>query len=277
MIGFRSSVNTVKQIFNCRCCVKAGDVITMTMHLLGVSFAAALAYLTNEQKAVLDLKPAPATAKAAATDDERSRTRRAREIWHASVDPRGTIVELYLNSRALHLDADLAGAALRFHPHCPWRESPTEPTIFVPAMIAVMRSLVTDKVTAVSRRRLTAQGEKVGKPKFFGLASGAAVKLDRDDAVLESITAGEGVETTMTARQLGLRPAWALGSSGALANFPVLAGIEYLTLLAEHGDASARAIQACGERWHSAGREVLINRPRFGTDLNDAWKMRGVQ
>ena len=43
---------------------------------------------------------------------------------------------------------------------------------------------------------------------------------------------GEGVETCLAARQLGLRPAWALGSLSQIANFPVLAGIESLTLSA---------------------------------------------
>jgi hypothetical protein len=73
----------------------------------------------------------------------------------------------------------------------------------------------------------------------------------------------------MAARHFGLRPTWALGSAGAIASFPVLSGIECLTLLAEYDDASARAVEACAARWHSAGREVLINRPIGGKDLND--------
>jgi hypothetical protein len=43
--------------------------------------------------------------------------------------------------------------------------------------------------------------------------------------------------------------------------FPVLSGIECLTLLAEHETASARAVEACGARWPGAGREVLIVEP----------------
>jgi putative DNA primase/helicase len=74
----------------------------------------------------------------------------------------------------------------------------------------------------------------------------------------------EGVETGLAARQLGLRPTWALGSTGNIERFPVLAGVECLTLLAEHDQASEKAVQTCGERWHAACREVLINQPLRG-------------
>jgi putative DNA primase/helicase len=57
---------------------------------------------------------------------------------------------------------------------------------------------------------------------------------------------------------------------GAIAAFPILPGIESLTLLAENDEASARAVEACAKRWDGAGREVFINRPIDGKDLNDA-------
>jgi putative DNA primase/helicase len=81
---------------------------------------------------------------------------------------------------------------------------------------------------------------------------------------------GEGVETCMAARQLGLRPTWALGSAGAVAAFPVLGRIECLTLLAEHCEVNTRAVKQCADRWYEAGREVIIIEPKRGKDLNDA-------
>ena len=74
----------------------------------------------------------------------------------------------------------------------------------------------------------------------------------------------------LAAWQLGLRPTWALGSCGAIAAFPVLSGVECMTLLAENDEASARAVTACASRWSAAGREVLVNRTLVGKDLNDA-------
>jgi hypothetical protein len=103
-----------------------------------------------------------------------------------------------------------------------------------------------------------------------GCCGDGAIKFDCDAHVTVGLTIAEGAETSLTGRQLGLRPAWALGSVGAIAKFPVLAGIEALTILAEAGTPSARACEACASRWHAAGREVGIVEPLAGSDLNDA-------
>ncbi len=71
---------------------------------------------------------------------------------------------------------------------------------------------------------------------------------------------------------LGLAPMWATGSVGGIAAFPILPSVETLTVCAETGEASERAVQEVGTRWTDAGREVRIVRPRFGSDLNDAIK-----
>jgi putative DNA primase/helicase len=163
---------------------------------------------------------------------------------------------------------------IRFHPSLAWRERDGDPVIRVQAMIAAMRSIESNVFVAVSCRRLTPDGHKVGKPKFRGAAAGSAIKLDADETVTHGLHIGEGVESCMSARQLGLKPTWALGSTSNIAAFPVLSGIECLTILGENDDASAKAVEACGERWHAAGRIVLINRAAFGKDLNDA--LRGA-
>jgi len=65
---------------------------------------------------------------------------------------------------------------------------------------------------------------------------------------------------------------FALGSAGAIATFPVLPGVDALTILAETDDsgANARAARACGNRWAAAEREVIIATPRVAGDMNDA-------
>jgi putative DNA primase/helicase len=204
-----------------------------------------------------------------ATGDDAKRIERAREIFLEGVDPRETLVERYLRGRALSLPNELAGAVLRFHPRCPWRDKEADQTIFVPAMIAAMRSIASDEITAVHRTRLSPEGEKLGR-RMLGVAAGAAVKLDADDTVTGGLHIAEGVETALAARQLGLKPTWALGAASFISAFPVLPGIECLTLLAENDEASAKAVEACARRWHEAKRVVLINRPARGKDLNDA-------
>ena len=108
-------------------------------------------------------------------------------------------------------------------------------------------------------------GAKVGR-RMLGVVHRAAIMLD---PIEPELAIGEGVETCMAARQLGIRPTWALGSTGGIAGFLVLDGIERLILLGETGQASADAVQFCARRWHKAGRRVRIVMPEIGTDLND--------
>ena len=85
---------------------------------------------------------------------------------------------------------------------------------------------------------------------MLGLVPRAAVKLD--DHVGDELAIGEGVETCLAARMLGIRPTWALGSVGMITHFPLLPGIRTLRLIGEADAASDRAIALCGERWQRA-------------------------
>jgi hypothetical protein len=200
------------------------------------------------------------------------RSARPRQLWDEAVDPRGTLVDTYLGRRALRLTSDVAGSVVRFHPRCPWRDDETETIVRKPTLVAAFRSIANPLIiTAVHRTALSPAGEKLRR-KMLGPSGDAAIMVDPDEAVTTGLVVGEGLETVLAARQLGWRPAWALGSAGAIAKFPVLSGIECITVLAELDDtgANARAIEAVGDRWLSAGREVLIVSPRFGGDANDA-------
>jgi hypothetical protein len=197
---------------------------------------------------------------------EEAKIHRAIEIWSDARDPRGSLAETYLASRALILP-DGIFHVLRFHPSCPWgRER-------IPALVALFRDIVTDEARGIHRTALSPDGQKIDR-RMLGTAAGAAIKLDEDAEVSAGLVIGEGVETCLAARQMGFRPVWALGSVGAIYNFPVLPGIGALTILAEIGDASTQAIEKCGRRWCHAGREVIIAEPTLGSDLNDA--LRGA-
>jgi len=101
---------------------------------------------------------------------------------------------------------------------------------------------------------------------MLGVIHRAAVMLD---PIGPELAIGEGVETCMAARQFGIRPAWALGSTSGISGFPVLDGVDRLIVLGETGEASADAIQFVGRRWRRAGRGVRIVMPEAGSDLND--------
>ena len=209
------------------------------------------------------------TSKKEASDNA-ARIARARAIWDGAGPASGSLVEAYIAGRGLSLDlVSNRNEVIRFHPRCPWRDETEGRTIYVPAMVALMRSVTTNEPQAIHRTRLTPDGAKVDR-RMLGIAAGAAVKLDADDEVTMGLAIGEGIETVLAARQIGLRPAWALASAGAIAAFPVLGGIEALSILGESDETNARAVNTCGMRWHEAGREVTIFEPITGSDVNDA-------
>jgi hypothetical protein len=251
----RFAINPKKQVFNCRGCATGGDVISLVRLVHDRDFIEAVEFINGQSIANNPTRPERVNAVTTTAD--------ALKLWLEGVDPRVPLVEKYLADRRLDLSEDLAGAVLRWHPGAG-------------ALIALFRNILTNEPQAISRTFLDREGRKLRR-MFLGPTGGAAVKLDADEAVLEGLHGGEGVETCMAARQgWDLRPTWALGSAGAIAAFPVLNGIEVLTLLKERDEASARAVEECGGRWHAAGREVLINETDFGKDLNDELREGGA-
>src|SRR5262249_41397865 len=83
------------------------------------------------------------------TEDDLLRIKRAQALWNDAAGPRGTTAVQYLMSRALDLPDDLAGALLRFHPRCPWRDEDTGRTERIPALLAAFRSIHDHSLTAV--------------------------------------------------------------------------------------------------------------------------------
>jgi Toprim domain len=214
------------------------------------------------------------------TEDDLLRIKRAKALWNESADPRGTIAVQYLMVRALDLPDDLAGAMLRFHTRCPWRNEDTGRTERIPALLAAFRSIDDNDITAVHRIRLD-QPQRWPKAdrRMLGIVHHAAVKLD---PVATTLIVGEGVETCMAARQcmatgeIDRAPVWALGSVGAISFFPVLDGVRRLIILGESGEASAQAVRLCGQRWQRAGRRVQVLYSEIGFDVNDALMMEKI-
>jgi putative DNA primase/helicase len=207
----------------------------------------------------------PVKPAAPVKDNSASAVRIWRDATHP--DPRGTLAERYLReSRGLDLPADLCGRVVRFHALCPWEKTRG------PCMVVAFRSIADDTLVAIQRTLLSDDGKKLDR-KTLGSCSGTAIKIDDDTDVEQGLTVGEGFETCLTARALGLRPVWALGSASAIGDFPVLGGIDALTILAETDKKGSNAAASCecAARWTAAGREVLLVTPPAG-DMNDLVK-----
>jgi putative DNA primase/helicase len=195
----------------------------------------------------------------------------ALRLWRQALELRGTLVEAYLRNRCLELPDEAANEAIRFHPDCPFGLGSAHP-----AMICLVRNIVTNEPQGVHRTALAPDGTAIkskGKTHRMSLGSitGGAIKLNPDEDIEQGLCIGEGVETCLAGRQMGLQPVWSAVNTGGVANFPVLPGVDGLHILKEN-DAegqSAKAVEACARRWYGAGRDVIIVEPDTAKDLND--------
>ena len=135
-------------------------------------------------------------------------------------------------------------------------------------IVGVMTDPVTARPTgAISRTYIDENLRKIGKAKTLGSPAGV-VRLSRDEDVLQGLHLAEGLETALSAMAKGLRPVWSTGSTALMKTFPVLDGIDCLTVIADHdatdaGEKAAREVEVAvaargtgGARFHAcvAGR-----------------------
>ncbi|WP_447673643.1 DUF7146 domain-containing protein [Methylobacterium fujisawaense] len=198
------------------------------------------------------------------------RTGLALQIWREAREPAGSPVARYLARRGLDLVDDVT-EVLRFHPSCLFAGGRT------PAMVALVRNVITNQPQAIHRTALNREGQKVevdGKDRLaLGRIRGGAVKLTVDEEVTTCLGIGEGIETTLSLQGLpefGDTPVWSVLNAGGITSFPVLPGIECLWIAVDDDPAGRDASELCADRWHRAGREVfLVKSKTLGHDLND--------
>jgi putative DNA primase/helicase len=245
-----------------------GDLITLIERVNGVTFRDAVAYAERIIGSVqtLEMPPAPTACARSADVDPIRHQRHAGELWREAVPIVHTAAMRYLARRGIvGSPVGVDGGVLRFHPACPFGDTR------ISCMLAIMRDIHNNEPRAIYRTALTPTGEKIGRMALCP-KTGAAVKLSPNVNVTQGLAIGEGVETVLSGMQLGFCPAWALGDADAVQNFPVISGIEALTILVDN-DASGTGQSAalkCSARWTEAGREVFRIVPnRCGDDMNE--------
>jgi hypothetical protein len=138
---------------------------------------------------------------------------------------------------------------------------------------------VTDVVTAepmtLHKTWLMADGSgkaRLDKPRLLKKGygkKGGVVRLWPDEEVSYGLCIAEGIETALTAAH-GFTPVWATLDANNLASFPVLAGIEGLTVVVDHDRVGIDAFNTVGARWLTAGVEVRKwLSDENGSDIND--------
>jgi putative DNA primase/helicase len=269
----RFAVHVAKNAWLCRQCQAGGSVIDLVMHLDGVDFHEAVVRLADGKQSASASRHAPARLVTAQPADDGQQ--RALRLWDEARQIADTLAERYLtrpkieDGRGLTLPPNISPRTLRFHPACPFGEGARHP-----CLLALYRSIVGDEPRAIMRTALSPDARKIDR-KALGPVGDAAIKLSDDADVTMGLVIGEGMETTLAGMVFGFAPAWALGSAGAIGKFPVLSGIEALTILAETDDDGANegAIRECFARWNAAGQDVYRAWPLIGGDANDALTM----
>lgn len=242
-----------------------GGVIDLVRRELQCDLPAALSWL--DLPGIDRPHGAPASRRRTATlanlptsrADDTDRIRRALALWNEAVSAEATIAERYLASRGVSLPTD-PSRVIRYHASCPFGDGQR-----LPCMVALMRDPATGEPIGIHRTALTPDARKIDR-KMLGRAG--AIMLSRSDDVSHGLGIAEGIETALSVLAAGWAPVWALGSAGGIASFPVLTGIEALTVFADADEAGQNAARAVAERYADAGREAFIQTPPEG-DFND--------
>lgn len=234
----RFSINESRRVFHCRGGAAGGDVIAMVQYLGGGDFLAACEELTGRPPPGRNAAETPAEAAAreerqaaravelqaeaerrAAADEHfrEAERRRAYEIWRDGVSIAGTPAAAYLAARGI---ATLDGVRLRFAETSYWVWS--EPArAFIragrfPTMLAAITSPATGRFLAIhmtyldpaAPRKATVAHPETGEiepaKKIRGSKRGGVIELV-GTAEAARLVMGEGIETTLSAREILLR------------------------------------------------------------------------
>jgi putative DNA primase/helicase len=199
----------------------------------------------------------------------------------------GTTAAIYLDQRCCIVPP----GDLRWHPALEDKVSGYSG----PALVGLVTDALTGEPINLHRTWITADGAgkaPIEKPRRLlkGHRSRGVIRLWPDQEVTLGLVVGEGVETCLAAALESLTPVWATISASNLAAFPVLPGIEALTILVDHDKPNPKTGKRAGRaaalelirRYTEAGfdpkRDIkVIYPPTEGEDVNDlVRKHRGV-
>jgi hypothetical protein len=250
----RFNVNPVKQVWLCRRCDKAGDVVDLVQHLDDVDFATAKATLIGtEPRRALFVRSAPEIG-----DDDHARRQHAKAaaLWRRRQPILGSIAARYLRARKYL--GEMPPTLAFLPPQTPAQH---------PAMIAAFGSAdAPENVEAVHLTLLKADGSgkaEVEKPKLFvGRPLGRPIALAPiGDTLALAIT--EGIEDGLSVRAALALGVWAAGSA---ARMPTLAEavpsfVESVTM-AHPDPAGQNGARKLADRLYRRGIEVSVVEPK---------------
>jgi putative DNA primase/helicase len=144
-----------------------------------------------------------------------------------------------------------------------------------PALVALVTDVLTVKPINLHQTWLAPDGRgkaPVDRPRLVlkdHRLGGGVVRLVEDAEVTLGLAIAEGLETALTAMR-AFQSVWSCIDAGNIKAFPVLAGIEALTIVEDRDPAGQEAARACADRWLAARVDVWIwHATAEGEDFND--------
>jgi putative DNA primase/helicase len=193
----------------------------------------------------------------------------ALSLWAEAQPIEGTPAEIYLMLRGCAPPIEESWPKdLRFHAACPFG------SYRFPGLVGLTRDAITGEPTGIHRTALTDDGASkrvmpsgLQSKMMCGRASRAAIQLQTGENFLGL---AEGIETALSAGRIFKMPVWAAMSAGGIRDFPVIHGIEFVRIFADHDEVGLSAARMCKRRYKAAGIDVEIRYPpEPQSDWND--------
>ena len=256
--------------FICTC--GAGDLIDVVQKIRGCGFMDALRFIAS----VLGIDDAPTTIAQPPNRESPAREQRskkrwsdyAEDQWRSCMPLSGDALD-YLHARCCAIPPE--DGDLRWHPDLPNKRCDYTGA----ALVGRVTDAVTGEPLTIHRTWIRPDGTKapISVPRLIlkdHAKKGGVIRLWPDHEVTLGLVVAEGIENALSAAR-GFTPAWSMLDKDNLKEFPVLTGIQALTIVADPEDGGMRAADQCARRWRDAGKEVrLWPASQAGLDFN-AW------
>jgi DNA primase len=268
-------VTEAKGFFHCFGCHAHGDAIDFVMRLDGLPFADAVEDLASRAGLLPGrfgetrrVTPPPVVRRQSAEQIAKEIAEKiewARRAWGRAVPVSGTLGETYLRNRGI---TDGLPPSIRFAP-AQWHK---DTQTYVPALVVAFQA-IDGPLIAIHRTYLRPDGSDRDRERgklAMGPYAGGAVRLNPPAA---RMLIGEGLESSLSARQATGIPTWAgLSTSGIRSMLlPPLPLASDVTIAADHdaNGAGQKAARTAARRWMREGRQVRIALPpEPDTDFN---------
>ena len=190
------------------------------------------------------------------------------KIWHSSTNSSDTIVEKYLQKRAIKGEVP---PTIRYLANCAHKVTATH----WPCMLAAVTRWPEQKIIALHRTYLNADGSDKAPinpcKMMIGKTYGGAVRLS---PITEELIIAEGLETALSLNFLSTSKkcsVWAVLSASGYLNLvlPSLPLAASIIIAADNDPAGIKAAKIAATKWVREGRKVKIALPPENSDFND--------